>query len=130
LENSLFETYILIEIENFDLAFKSILEWEKYMQLDLKDIFLGNNVTIDTAKPTVTSTTSSSTETVVKYNKKDTDVFTDRILKNQDIREYVNNESNTTLIYGFINNKYLVITSGESSFIDIRDRLLKQNIVR
>ena len=67
---------------------------------------------------------------LIKYYKKNTEVFIDRILKNQDIREYINNENNTTIVYGFINNKYLIITSGESSFIDIRDRLLKQNIIR
>ncbi len=116
-----FETYLLIKVSNFDLAFKSILAWEKYMGVDLKDIFVGNNE----------SRTDVSTTTVdKKYNKKNTIGFVDKVLKNYDIREYVNNESNEDIIYGFINNKYLLITSGESSFIDIKDRLLKENIPR
>jgi hypothetical protein len=110
-----FESYILIQINDFDLAFKSILGWEKYMYIDLKDIF----VTIPK--------NSNSTSTLTRQN---TEIFVDRILKNYDIREYINNDSGVDIIYGFINNKYLLITSGESSFIDIKDRLLKENISR
>ena len=118
--NNQFETYLLIKISNFDLAFKSILGWEKYMTVDLKDIFIGNNE----------SSITTSTSTEKKYNKKNTAGFVDRVLKNYDIREYVSNENNEDIIYGFINNKDLLITSGESSFIDIKDRLLKENIPR
>lgn len=122
--NNDFETYILIQINDFDLTFKSILGWEKYMYLDLKDIFTNNSM----AKGgVVVSTTEGS---VTTYYKKNTEGFVDRVLKNYDIREYVNNESSVNIIYGFINNKYLLITSGESSFIDIKDRLLKENIPR
>ena len=118
--NNKFETYLLIKINNFDLAFKSILDWEKYMIVDLKDIFIGNNE----------SNAITSTTTEKKYSKKNTNVFVDKVLKNYDVREYINNENNEDIIYGFINNKYLLITSGESSFIDIKDRLLKENIPR
>lgn len=125
LKDDKFETYILIKIDNFDLTFKSILDWEKYMGVDLKDIFIGNNESTVQASSTATSTSSEK-----KYMKKNTVGFVDRILKNYDIREYVKNEDNVDIVYGFINNKYLLITSGESSFIDIKDRLLKENILR
>ncbi len=108
-----FENYILIKIDNFDLAFKSMLTWEKYMPIDLKDIFIAN------------ITGSESTTTTP-----DTGVFLDKTLKNYDIRKYTKNSDNLSIIYGFINNKYILITSGESSFIDIKDRLLKENITR
>lgn len=125
-ENNKFETYLLIKVNNFDLSFKSILDWEKYIALDLKDIFIGNNI-ISTS---TISSAASSTKNEDKYYKKNTDIFIDKILKNHDIREYVKNEDNTDIIYGFINNKFLLITSGESSFIDIKNRLLKENILR
>ncbi len=124
LENDKFETYLLIQVDNFDLTFKSILNWEKFMGVDLKDIFVGNNE-ITTISEAATTTSSEK-----KYVRKNTLGFVDRILKNYDIREYVKNEDNTTIVYGFFNNKYLLITSGESSFIDIKDRLLKENIPR
>lgn len=38
-EKNQFENYLLIKIDNFDLAFQSILGWEKYIPIDLK-IFL------------------------------------------------------------------------------------------
>ncbi len=146
-EGGQFENYLLIEISNFDLAFKSILDWESFMPIDLKEIFIGNNeilnkVTTTPAVPTTSSTTittattsitnSSSSPMIItkKYYKNNTKVFMDRILKNYDIREYVDNESNINIVYGFINNKFLLITSGDQSFLDIKNRLLKENISR
>ncbi len=127
LKDNQFQTYLLLDVENFDLSFKSILEWEKYMPIDLKDIFIGNTE----LKSTSTEPVSTNTDKIVKnYSKKNTIVFVDKILKNQDIREYVNNENNINIIYGFVNNKYLLITSGETSFLSIKDRLLKENITR
>lgn len=128
-EGKYFENYLLIEISNFDLAFKSILGWEKYIPIDLKDIFIGNNEIVNTV---IATTTSSSSSAVIekKYYKNNTKVFVDRVLKNYDIREYVDNESNINIVYGFINNKYLLITSGDQSFLDIKNRLLKENISR
>ncbi len=143
-EGGQFENYLLLEISNFDLAFKSILDWESFMPIDLKEIFIGNNEILNkvTLTPTTSSTTvmtattsitnSSSSPVIItkKYYKNNTKVFVDRILKNYDIREYVDNESNTNIIYGFINNKFLLITSGDQSFLDIKNRLLKENISR
>jgi hypothetical protein len=134
-----FENYLLIKINSFDLAFKSILDWEKYIITDLKDIFIGNNEIFDAKTVGISTSTSVSVSTSTqiststidkKYYVKDTNVFIDRILKNHDIREYVKNSENTHIIYGFINNKFLLITSGETSFINIKDRLLKENILR
>jgi hypothetical protein len=126
-EKKQFENYLLIEVGDFDLAFRSILNWEKFIPVDLKDIFIGNNEIVINS----TSTNISSSSVVEKkYYKKDTNIFVDRVFKNHDIREYVNNSNNITIIYGFINNKFLLITSGESSFLDIKNRLLKENIAR
>lgn len=125
-KDSKFETYLLVSVSDFDLAFKSILDWERFMPVDLKDIFVGNNE----IKQSRSNSTSSTSTDIIFYSKKNTNGFVDKILKNYDIREYVNNESNLNIVYGFINNKYLLITSGESSFIDIKDRLLKENISR
>ncbi len=112
-----FETYALIKVNDFDLAFKSMLGWEKYMPVDLKDIFKGNNI-------------ETQSTTTIKYKNADTINFIDKVIKNHDVREYIKNSDDLTIVYGFINNKYVLITSGESSFIDIKDRLLKENISR
>ena len=125
-EKNQFENYLLIEVNNFDLSFKSILDWEKYIPVDLKDLFIGNNEIIN-----LTSTTTSTTTLLAKrYYKNNTTIFMDKVLKNYDVREYVDNKNNMYIIYGFVNNKYLLLTSGESSFLDIKNRLLKENIAR
>lgn len=112
-----FESYILINISDFDLAFRSSLDWEKYMYTDLKDVFVKN-------------TPDTQSTTTVKQNNINNKVFVDKIIKNQDIRQYIDNENNSEILYGFINKKYLLITTGESSFNNTKDRLLKDNIVR
>ncbi len=112
-----FESYILININDFDLAFKSTLEWEKYMYSDLKEIFAKN-------------TADTKSTTTLKTNNTSNNIFVDRIIKNQDIRQYTDSENKVDIFYGFINKKYLLITSGESSFTNTKDRLLKDNILR
>ncbi len=57
-------------------------------------------------------------------------IFIDKIVKNTDTREYTDSISKSKILYGFINNKYLLITSGPNSFMDIKDSLINQNILR
>jgi hypothetical protein len=87
------------------------------MFVDLQNIF---TYTAETE----TSTSSQTLTKEVTASK----VFTDEVVKNIDTRWYVNN--NTKILYGFINKEYLLITSGEESFIDIVNKLTKNNILR
>ena len=109
-----FETYLLVKVEQFDLAFSGMLEWERTISIDLENIYR-----IDVGQNVISTSTTSS---VPK--------FTDRVIKNIDARTYTDTQKGITITYGFINRKYLFITSGENSFTDIVNNLLVKNVLR
>lgn len=117
-----FETYLITKIDTFDLSFAGMLEWEKFMPVDLYKIYTYT-------ENTNTGTTSSSTLPVLS-TKKSTGKFIDKVIKNIDVRMYIDADKKTQIIYGFINKQYLLITSGENSFIDIVNKLTINNILR
>lgn len=123
--NNQIEGYILIKLNNFDLAFKSMLDWENYIYTDLENIIL-----INETQSTTTSNLTQNSSTSIKTNNKTENIFIDKILKNSDTREYTDSVTKSKIIYGFINNKYLLITSGYNSYINIKERLINQNTLR
>lgn len=136
-----FEPYILVRVNSYDLAFAGLLEWESFMPVDLKDIYAKEKLNIATTSEETTSTTTSKTISATTTNgqriaptvsEKLTEniKFTDQVIKNIDTRMYVNTNNNLTIVYGFINKEYILITGGADSFIDIRNKLLTKNILR
>ncbi len=136
-----FEPYILLRINSYDLAFAGILEWEPYMPGDLKGIFARERLLATSTVATATTTASSTATTSVQNQQKIAPTvatvrstvenkFFDQVIKNIDTRMYVDENANMTLVYGFINKEYLLITGGPDSFIDIRNKILTKNILR
>jgi len=113
-----FETYVITKIDIFDLAFAGMLEWERFMPVDLYKIY------------TYTTQADSSTSSVITQNTEKSQIFIDKVIKNIDVRVYTDPLKGTQIIYGFINKEYLLITSGESSFVDIVNKLTINNILR
>lgn len=122
-QNGIFETYFLTKIDIFDLAFSGMLDWEHSMPIDLQYIYSINKK--DTEQGTSSSSVSTSTQSLKKIPK-----FTDKVIKNIDTRIYVDEDKKIQIIYGFINKEYLLITSGENSFVDIVNKLTINNILR
>lgn len=108
-KESEFEKYLLIKIGIFDLGFSGMLGWEKTLPIDMERIF------------TYTTLSTSSTSTPK---------FVDKIIKNIDTRTYIDPQKGVRITYGFINREYVLITSGETAFADIVNKLLVNNILR
>ncbi len=108
-----YETYFLTKIDVFDLAFSGMLDWERSMPLDFEKIY------------TYTVATSSNSSNVSTT----TPVFTDKVIKNIDTRTYIDTKKGIRITYGIVNKQYLLITSGENSFVDIVNKLLIRNIL-
>lgn len=109
-----FEKYLLVKIDIFDLAFSGMLGWENNLPIDFERIF-----TIPTSTSTITTTSASTSPK-----------FADKVIKNIDTRTYIDNQKGIYITYGFINREYLLITSGESSFADILNKLLINKVLR
>jgi hypothetical protein len=139
-----FESYLLIKVDTFDLAFSGMLDWEKSMPYDLERIFtytpaekasstLANAEIAGQANPASTTTTGSTTPVVASVEPETPYVrpnFMDKVTKNIDTRVYTDPVKGVQITYGFINKKYLLITAGESSFVDILNKLLVKNVLR
>ena len=112
-----FDTYLITKIDSFDLAFSGMLEWERTLPVDLSSIF--------TYMPEIVEQSTSTPQTVQNVPR-----FVDKVVKNIDVRSYIDPVKGTQIMYGFVNKKYLVITSGEAAFADIINKLTVNNILR
>jgi len=95
----------------FQNAFAGMLQWESTMPNDLKHYLL------------YASAASSSTATLRGQ-------FTDRIIKNKDVREFVTADGQTLFLYSFVGSDRLILTGSEATLSEIFNRLEKQSYVR
>lgn len=109
--NSASVPFVLFKTDSFDIAYDGMLRWEESMQKDLEPIF--GQSTTDTFAPSGTS-------------KK----FEDLLIRNKDTRVLRNSIGNIVLLYSFLDQKHLVITTNEETFREILNRFFASHIVR
>ncbi len=90
-------SFLIFKIRSFDLAFSGILDWEKNMANDLKDIL---SISIPTDQK-----------------------FQDKIINNRDTRVLYDTNGNPILIYSFFSTQYLIISVDLETFNEIISRL-------
>lgn len=136
-KENIFESFLIFKINNYDVTFASMLQWEGYLPVDFKDMFTDVTVKERLVAATLlaSSTATTSTSTIIKTPNPPAPTlvqagFKDAVLKNTDARIYYNTRGEVEFVYGFINKDYLIITGGTESFIDIKTRLLNRNILR
>lgn len=101
------DVFIIATNNYFQNAFAGMLQWENVMPDDFKQyLFAG-----------------AQTYPILNGS------FTDRIIKNKDVRKFVST-NNETFIYSFIDNSRLVITGKESTLEAILGRLEQKAYVR
>ena len=84
----------------------------------------------NTSTPASTKNISTSTETYETPYYPINGKFIDRIIKNKDVREFVNTDDQILFLYSFIDNNTLIITKNEASLNELLSRLEKQSLVR
>jgi hypothetical protein len=89
------EPFLILKINSFDFAFSGVLDWEKNMAGDLKEIM--------------------SIENIPPPNKK----FEDKVIKNWDARILYDDSNNAVIGYAFVKSQYLVITADISTLEEI-----------
>lgn len=85
---------LILKIKSYDSAFAGMIKWEEGILEDLNGLFSLENI---------------------DYGKG----FEDKEIQNKDTRVLKDKNGNLVLIYSFINQKYLVITTGEEPLIEI-----------
>ena len=92
-----------------------------------------NGTTTPSINSVKTASSSIATSTVDTYIQKYLPIqgqFIDRIIKNKDVREFVNEENQILFLYSFINNDKLIIARDEATLSEIISRLEKQAFSR
>jgi len=137
--------FVITATNYFQNAFAGMLQWESVMADDLKQ-YLYDNAPADIAPTIATSTlttstlatstlaATTSTSTISYPTSQPSNVlhgsFTDRIIQNNDVREFVT-ANGVLFLYSFIdNNTKLVVTGSEPALSAIWDRLEKKAFVR
>jgi len=116
-------TFILTTNSFFQNTFAGMIQWESTIIDDLKQYLLSPSI-VTTGTTTGTSTSSTTQEISLRGK------FTDRIVKNKDVREFIDTNGNIVFLYSFISNDKLVFTNSESALEEVISRLEKNAYVR
>ncbi len=101
--------FIALSTDFFQNVFAGMLAWENTMPDDLATFF-------------------GYTQDDSYFNTQGT--FSDKVIRNRDVREFRNAEGELLLLYSFVNKETLIITTTESALIAEIDRIEKQTYVR
>ena len=149
-ENGIKTTFIALTTNFFQNAFAGMLNWENSMPDDLAlllnfeqkarayemipiPVSISNSTSSLIATSSANKDNTSSKEPAIPsissyFNIRG--VFVDRQIRNRDVREFKNNRGEILFLYSFINKETLILTTTESAFIAIIDRIEKQTYVR
>ena len=101
------ETFIIISIDDYSLAYPGMLKWEENMANDLDGLFdLSKNGVLET------------------------NTFVDETVKNRDMRVLKDSTGKPLVLYSFIDRETLVITKNESILSAIVGKIVLNKQVR
>jgi len=136
--------FIILRTNDIDLSFSEIFEWESRMYNDLFQVLdlkpeVSDFIRVEVPVATSTnnteenSTTTSETEIKILNNpeaKFNTNDFTDIVISNKDSRAIIDTGGKVILIYSFIDEEKILITSNINVFQQVIKRLSAQKLLR
>ncbi|NQV88299.1 MAG: hypothetical protein HQ402_01945 [Parcubacteria group bacterium] len=122
--------FLLIKLDSFDNTFAGMLGWEKTAGEDLRSIFLNEKLIpqITTTEFASSTGTSTATTTLIPIDLEQS--WGDLIVQNKDTRILRDLDSNIVLIYSFLDEQTLLITTNEKTFIEILNRFVTSKLTR
>lgn len=97
--------FIIFSTDFFQNAFAGMLKWESGMPDDL--------------------------DYILNYKEKTLrGKFNDRVVRNRDVREFINDEGKLLFLYAFIDKDTIIIATSENTLAGLIDRIEKQTFVR
>lgn len=89
------QPFLILEINSFDLAFSGMLDWEKNMAKDLKEVLQIQNISTASQK------------------------FQDKVIKNQNTRILYDASNNPVIMYAILKGKYIAVSKDTDTFEEI-----------
>lgn len=124
--------FLIISVNDFGLAFSSMLEWEQNMENDLS--FLNPEVSVAAIPPIFpASSTASTTLSVVStttQTKSGIFEWKDMIVKNKDTRALANLKDQAKIAYTFLDKNTILITNNLSAIGDLYSIYASRAIAR
>jgi hypothetical protein len=121
-ENGQKTTFMALTTDFFQNAFAGMLNWEDNAMPD--DLALLLNFKDRAKRDDLAATSTIASYFTIKGT------FSDKVIKNRDVREFRNTKGELLFLYSFINKETLLLTTTESSFIALVDRIEKDAYVR
>lgn len=127
--------FIVVTDNFFQNAYAGMIDWEPSMADDLQPVFgfgYPSAAVAPSAAPTTATTTAStsvSTNDISSYFGIQGS-WKDGVIKNKDVRVFSRPDGTVVLLYSFVDNDTLVITTDENALAEIIDRLEKQTFIR
>jgi muconolactone delta-isomerase len=114
-------TFIALTTDFFQNAFAGMLAWEDAMPDDLALVL---NFKEKARRQDLAASSSISSFFSIQGD------WSDRTIRNRDVREFKKSNGELLFLYSFINKETLVITTTESAFVHIIERIEKDIYVR
>jgi hypothetical protein len=122
--------FFILAVSSYGTSFSGMLTWEPLMQTDLATLFpmsttLGRIVATSTATAISTTTMQKAATSVAKTPAIPAASvgFRDEVVSNHDVRVYRDAQNKSVLLYGYWDQKTLVIARDPISFAEILGRL-------
>lgn len=110
--------FLILKTNSFEIAYAGMLEWEKTLERDFRQIFYLEGY------ETITSLAESLSPTnVIKK-------FEDRVINNKDVRLIKKTDGKIMLLYGIIDKETIIITTSDWAFKEIIDRLNREKSLK
>ncbi|HUY62240.1 MAG TPA: hypothetical protein VMV50_00370 [Candidatus Paceibacterota bacterium] len=106
--------FFILSVDSYRDTFAGMLSWEPSMPGDLAQLF--------PSYPTQAAATTTATSTVAKAPA-GSSAFRDEVIANHDVRAYVDGAGRTVLLYGYWDDRTLVIARDQAAFTEIVQRL-------
>jgi hypothetical protein len=115
--------FFILRATSFGDTFSGMLQWESRMAIDLKELFPARQTTT-LATTTTTSSFGELEEPVA------TKGFIDKSVANHDVRVLLDAEGREILLYGYWNQRTLVIARDSAVFTELLRRLALSRVYR
>jgi hypothetical protein len=132
--------FIILTNNFFQNAYAGMIAWEKTMPDDLVDVFGYANKEVSptstTALPNFASSTATSSISSFVYTPPISSYFNiqgsfkDGVIDNKDVRAFTEPDGTVLVLYSFVDNNIIVITTDENALAEIINRLEKQTFIR
>jgi hypothetical protein len=119
------EPFFLFKTNFFENAFAGMLAWEPAMSEDLAPLFGPKVVPLFSLTAPITA---SSTSADIAYE--DIGVFNDVVIRNKDTRVLRDENGEIVLLYSFLDQETLLITTNEYTFRELFVRLTSSRVLR